>query len=158
MTRLERLRQQQAKLKELRAQCMQRNDIYNVLKFENRLKELDEEIAEAEQYEPRRLGELLSDDQAVRDGVYKRLLRINLLADILNDACVDCLENLKQNGIQDFHFRTDVVAIRKLTDGIAKIPVFDVNNPLSKAILDDSELVDDCTARVDAYIKEKLGI
>lgn len=159
MTRLERKEAELDKLYQYRAAAMKRNDIMWLQVNQKRISALEAEIAEMRKYEPKRLSELLVDrDESVKNEIYKSLLRISLLADVVNEAAERCRSVLKQYGLNDFHFRHKVVELSKISQEVAGIVIIPESGILLDFIVNDDEVVDKCVDIADKYLNDKLKI
>lgn len=108
-------------------------------------------------YEPKKLSELLADrDECVKNDIYKNLLRISLLADVVNEATERCRSVLRKYGIEDFNFRKKVVEMSKLSQEIASVVLLPDNKTLEDLIVDDDTFVVMCMKHADAHLKRKL--
>ncbi len=159
MTRLERLQEQHAKLMDYKNQAIQRNDLSWLLKNQEKIAEIERDIAEAKKYEPMKLIDVLKgESEATKNEVYKSLLRISLLADVVNESCEECKSVLKKLGLNDFSFRHDVQAMTKLSQKIASVVLVPNNITLEDFIVDNAKFVDLCMKHADAYLKKKLKL
>lgn len=159
MTRLERKQAELEKLYGYRAAAMKKNDLFWLSINQKKIEETEREIIELKKYEPMKLSEALADKGcAAKNEVYKALLRISLLSDVVNNACVECRSVLRKYGLDDFTFRRDVAEMVKLSQKIASIVLLPQNTILEDFIVDNDKVVDGCTAIADDYLNEKLKL
>ena len=159
MTRLERKESELQKLYEYRKAAMARNDFYWLQCNQEKIQELENEIEEMKSHQTSTVFSILSDkDDMVKDGVYKALLRISLMADACNEACEIAFDLLKQYGITDFSFRNDVKELCKMSSKIACVTLRAKSKFLEDFIVDNEKFVDMCMKHADAHIKRKLKI
>lgn len=128
-------------------------------KCQDRITALKAEIEEMEKRELTLLSKALADkDEAVKDGLYKALLRISLLADVVNEAAETCRELLNKYGLADFEFRKHVVDMCALSQKIASIPLLSKSRILEDFLVDDDEFVKGCMELADKHLNERLNL
>lgn len=159
MTRLERKEAELNKLYEYRRIALERNDIMWLSMNQAKLDALSKEAEEMKQYQTATVFKVLSDkDEMVKNGVYKALLRISLMADACNEACETAFSLLKQYGITDFSFRGKVKELCKLSQDIASVTIRTQNKTMEDFIVDNDTFVDMCMKHADAHLKRKLKL
>lgn len=159
MTWIERKEQELARLLADKAKAIRRNDVCWLASKKKRIAELEAQIAEYKSREPLRLSDVLRDrDPEVKDKIYHKLLRISLLADVVNDAAKDALQTLRELGLEDFAFRANVVEIDKLSKKVSDIVLIPKATTLEDFIVDNDEVVDGCIEIADKYIAKKLNL
>lgn len=159
MTRLERKKAELDKLYQYRAAAMRNNDLTWMHRNQEKITELEKEIIEMKKYEPIRLSEALAEKgEGVKNEIYKALLRVSVLADVVNNACFECREKLNKHGLQDFSFRKDVSELCRLSQKIASIVLIPNSPLLEDFIVDDDTVVDGCTELADKYLHDKLNL
>ena len=159
MTRLERKQSELDKLYLYRAAALRNNDIMWLQMNQRRIDELEKELIEMRKYEPMRLSEVLSgSSEQVKNDVYKSLLRISVLADVVNEACVRCREKLGEFGLSDFTLRTEVGEMDKLSQKIASFVLAPRQKILEDFIVDDDDVVNGCIILADRYLNDKLKL
>lgn len=159
MTRLERKQAELEKLYKYRKAAMDANDFYWMQKNDEKIAALNEEIADMKRIAAETLLDVLSDkDESAKNEVYKSLLRISLMADACNEACVVTRQLLSKYGVTDFSFRQKVDDLCKLSQDIASITIQCKNQTMEDFIVDNDLFVDMCMKHADAHIKRKLKI
>ena len=159
MTKLERLRQTRQRLESDRAYALRRNDLVTMIRIEQKLKVVNDDIKEAEQYEPIQLSEALKQyGQDVKDRVYKCLLECSLVADLLNDCSEVVKSELKKIGLDDFHFRADIEAMCKLSRNLAALVIIPNQPTLTDMMCDNAEYIDKCHDAANEHLKAKLNL
>lgn len=120
---------------------------------------LEKEIIEMRKHQSSTVFQVLSDkDEKTRNGVYKALLRISLLADACNEACCIAYDALRKYGITSFSFQDKVKNLQDMSRHIAGVTLMANNHNLEDFIVDDETFVDMCIKHADAHIKRKLKI
>ena len=159
MTRLERKEAELEKLYQYRQAAMRQNNIMWLHANQGKIDDLEKEIIEMKKSQSATVFAVLSDkDEMVKDGVYKALLRISLMADACNEACEVAYSLLKEHGITDFSFRGKVNELRKLSSEIAGVTLLAKNKTMEDFIVDNNTFVDMCMRHADAHIKRKLKL
>ena len=147
------------KLYEYRAAATRSNDVMWLNINERRISELEREIIEMRRQQSSTVFQVLSDkDEMTRNGVYKALLRISLLADACNEACCQAYDLLKQHGINGFSFQDKVKELKDKSRHIANVTLRSNNRTMEDFIVDNETFVDMCIKHADAHIKRKLKI
>lgn len=159
MTRLERKEAELDKLYRYRQAAMDKNDFVWMAKSQEKIAGLENEIAELRRNESATVFSVLSDkDKMVKDGIYKALLRISLLADATNEACEVAKSLLKEHGVVDFSFRHKVDELCRLSQEIASVTIRANNKTMEDFIVDNDTFVDMCMKHADAHLKRKLKL
>lgn len=159
MTRLERKEEELKKLYEYRAAALRRNDGYWLCKNQKKIDDLEKEVIECRRHAPMKLSDALKEyGDDVKNDIYKRLLRISLLSDVVTQACLDCKCALRKVGLDDFSFRADVDEIDRLSKRIANIVLVTGNATLEDFIVDNEDVIDRCYAEADRYLNKKLNL
>lgn len=159
MTRLERKEAELKKLIEYRRIALERNDIMWLHRNHHKISEIENEVEEMKRHQSATVFSVLSDkDEMVKNGVYKALLRISLMADACNEACESAFSLLKQYGITDFSFRSKVKELCKLSQDIASVTIRTQNKTMEDFIVDNDTFVDMCMKHADAHLKRKLKL
>lgn len=159
MTKIERLESQLMKLRELRAQSVQRNDFMNMARCTQRIEEVEAELEEAKKYVPTRLSEVLTDKgEKAKNRIYKCLLKCALASDFLNDCAFEARSELAKMGIKDFHFRADLEQLCELSKKVAAMVIIPNQTVLTDMMTDDDKFVDSCHRAANKHLKEKLKL
>lgn len=159
MTRLERKEAELQKLYEYRAAATRSNNIMWLNTNEIKIKELEKEVIEMRRQQSSTVFQVLSDkDKMTKDGVYKALLRISLMADACNEACCIAYDLLKQYGITAFSFQDKVKELQNISRQIAGVTLRTNNKVLEDFIVDNETFVDMCMKHADAHLKRKLKL
>lgn len=159
MDRIERKRAELEKLYQYRAAAMRRNDFLWLSANQQKIDSIEKEIIELEKNRHATVFSVLSQkDEMTKNGVYKALLRISLLADACNEAAVIARDLLAEHGITDFSFRNKVKELSQLSHDIAGITLVPNRSILENFITDDEKFVDMCIKHADAHIKRKLKL
>lgn len=159
MTRIERLEQNLAQVRELKQQSLKRNDFINLSKCNARIDELEKLLKEARGYEPHKLYDELTDKgEETKNAIYKALIKCSLAADFVNDCAFTAKSELNKIGVNDFGFRKDLDELVKLSSKIARLIIFPGQELLTDTVVDDAEFIDACHAAADKHLKEKLKL
>lgn len=159
MTKEERLKTQLAQLHEDKKVAMRKNDLYWLEKTQRKIDDVEQQLAELRNHGQIMLSQALKDKgEDAKNRIYKNLLRISVLADVVNNACEECKSELKKMGLQDFMFRKDVDELCKISQRIASVVLLPNNKRLEDFIVDNDDVVDECTAIADKHLNDKLGL
>lgn len=160
MTRLERKTAELDKLYEYRAAAMRKNDFLWMQRNQEKIDALEKEIIEMRRNEHQTVFSVLSDkDECVKNGVYKALLTISLMADATNEACEVAKSKLLEHGVTSFSFQEKVKELCRLSQEIASVTLANPDNELMKDfIVNDETFVDMCMKHANAHLKRKLGL
>ena len=160
MTRLERKTAELDKLYEYRAAAMRHNDFMWMRRNQDKIDALEKEIIDIRRNEHQTVFSVLSDkDECVKNGVYKALLTISLMADATNEACENAKGLLAKYGITSFSFQSKVKELCRLSQEIASVTLANPNNRLMQDfIINDDTFVDMCMRHANAHLKRKLGL
>lgn len=159
MTRLERKEAELAKLNEYKFAAMRKNDLVWLTKNQKKIEELEEEIAEMKKASSMTLLDALKGKPlALKNEIYKRLLRISLLADVVNAACFSVKEKMSELGFDDFSLRDEVAKMEKLSSKIATFVLLPKAQALEDFIVDNDDVVKGCIILADRYLNDKLNL
>lgn len=124
-----------------------------------KIDELEKDVIEIRKNESATVFSVLSDkEECVKNGVYKALLRISLMADACNEACEIAKDKLAEVGVTAFSFQEKVKELCRLSAEIACITLKSKNALLEDFIVDNGTFVDMCMKHADAHLKRKLKL
>lgn len=159
MTRLERKTAELDKLYEYRAAAMRKNDFLWMQRNQEKIDALEKEIIEMRRREHQTVFSVLSDkDECVKNGVYKALLTISLMADATNEACENASELMAKYGITSFGFKNKVKELKRLSQEIASVTLANPSKLMEDFIVNDDTFVDMCMKHANAHLKRKLKL
>lgn len=159
MTKLERLKQKLERLVDEKNTALKQNNLMALLRINAKIEEINDDIAEAEQYEPQQLSAALKNyGEDVKNRVYKALLECSLAADLLNDCSENVKSELKKIGLDDFHFREDIENMCKLSQSLALLVIIPGQTSLTDMICDNADYIDKCHAAADSHLAKKLKL
>lgn len=160
MTRLERKESELQKLYEYRAAALRNNDIIWLQRSQAKIDALEKEVIECRKYAPMSLHQLLDGrDEDFKNKFYVGMLRISLLADVVNEACAEIKDMFKRElGVKDFSLRREVEEMNKLSAGIARFAIVPGYEFLEDCIVNDDKFVDACMRLATKHITSKLKI
>lgn len=158
MTRLERKQAELDKLYRYKAAAVRNNDLMWFHLNQDKIAALEAEVAELRKYEPQKLRHVLADrEECVKHDIYKALLRVSLVADVVYEASFEAKSILSRYGIIDFHFAKKVDEIVSLSKEVAGIPIAG-GEIMESFIVDNEKFVGMCMKHADAYIKRRLKL
>lgn len=160
MTRLERKQAELEKLYQYRQAAMRQNNLYWLQQNAAKIDALEKEIIEIKRYRPMTLKAMLDDKgEELKIRFYKGMLRISLLADVVNEACEQMRTMfIDELGVNDFSLRKEVEEMRNLSQHIASFAIVPNNEILEDCIVDDGDFVDECIKQADAHLERKLNM
>lgn len=159
MTRLERKEAELEKLYEYRAAARRQNNLMWLRVNEPKIDALEKEVTECRRHEHQTVFSLLSDkDECVKNGIYKALLTISLMADATNEACENARELLAKHGVTAFSFQEKVKELCRLSREIAGVTLARPNSVMEDFIVNDDTFVDMCMKHANAHLKRKLKL
>lgn len=161
MTRLERKQAELKKLYEYKAAALRRNDLTWLWKNQSKMETLIKEIEELKNYAPTTLKKMLDDknDEELTNRFYRCMLRISLLADVVNEACEDVRDLFKKElGVKDFSLRKEVEDMRALSAKIANFAIIPNGKAIEDCIVDDGNFVETCIKLADEHLRNKLKL
>lgn len=159
MTRIERLKQEIAKLYEYRRAAMKQGNIYWVEKNDAKIREKEAALAEAQSYDKVSLYSALSEQSdEMKNRVYKLMLKMSLAADFLNDCAGEVEDVMKECGIVDFSFKSDLDTIIKLSAKISSFVCIPSQENLTNMMVYDDDFIAECNAAADKHLKETLKL
>lgn len=158
MTKLDRIKAKIAHLREDRRVAIRKCDMFKLAEIDRAIHETEAALEEAKSLEPRRLSEVLSHDDIIRDDLYRKLLKCSLAADFCNNCVEDVKATLKKHGLNDFSFRRDVEELCKLSQKIASLVIIPNQQVLTDMMTDNDEFIDTCDTAADKHLKEKLKL
>lgn len=159
MTRLERKEAELERMYEYRAAARRRNARLWLMQNEPKICALEKEVIECRRNQHQTVRAFLEDkDECVKNGVYKALLTISLMADACNEACENARELLSKHGVTEFSFQEKVKELCRLSREIAGVTISRPNRVMEDFIVDDGTFVDMCMKHANAHIKRKLKL
>lgn len=159
MTRLERKELELDKLYGYRSAAIRNNDLIWLSANQKKIDELEKEIIEMKKYEPMKLSEALNEyGTEAKNEVYRHLLRVSLLSDVVTEALMECRKCLDKYGLREYTYRHDVAEMDRLSKKIANIVLIAGNYALEDFIVDNGEMMDVCLDAADKHIREKLRL
>ena len=112
MTRLERYREQLAKLEAKRNMLMRTGRYVNSVRLNQDIIEIEKCIREAEEYEescrPKPLKEILSEEELHEMGIIPLMIECHLAADFLTGIAYEIVDICKKHGLSDITFMPDL--------------------------------------------------
>lgn len=121
---------------------------------------LKKEVEECRKYAPMTLKHLLDGkDSDFKNRFYVGMLRISLLADVVNEACAEMKQMFKYElGCNDFSLRKEVDEMDKLSQRIASFAIIPNDNILEDCIVNNEKFVDACMRLATKHLTSKLKI
>ena len=159
MTRLERKEAELQKELDAKAAAIHSNNVMWLALSQKKIESLKKEIEEIKRLTYTKLSDVLKDrPQSLKNDIYKSLLRISVLADVVNEACCQCKDLLKTLDLDDFTLRKEVSEMEKLSQKIASFVLAPKQQILEDFIVDNDEVVKGCIILSDRYLNEKLKL
>lgn len=159
MTRIERLKQEIAKLYEYRRSAIAQGNLYWAEINDAKIKEKEAELAHAMSYEKTTLNVALSDKgEEMKNKVYKLMLKMSLAADFLNDCAGEVEEAMKECDIVDFSFKKELTEIGRLSAKISSFVCIPSQKHLTDMMVYDDEFIATCNEAADKHLKETLNL
>lgn len=159
MTRLERLQSELDRLISYRSDALRQNNLFLLESIQEKIKNKEKEIQQAKEYAPMRLLDFLNDKgEDVKNSVYKSLIKISLASDYVAKCAYDVKDLLKEIGVNDYSLKSDIEALRKVSDKIAAFVCVPNQQCLTDMLVDNDEFIDTCDEASDKHLKERLGL
>lgn len=126
--------------------------------LQNKIAVIEEQIKEAEAYEPRKLSELL--DRATLDKykISQKMVALHLAADFLADCGYDLKDTLGKLGLDGCSMLPMIDEITKKAQAFASIVCHPEFAGLSDFMVNNEEYIDKMHAETNSYIDKKLNI
>lgn len=157
--RLERLRE---RLRDERAKQMQWRRAHPMLQptqtMRAKIAALEDEIKEAEAYEPRKLAEMIDSATLDRSGVAKDMVKMHIAADYLTETAMALRENLEKLGFEDCSIFHLAKGIEEQAARFANIVCHPEFAGLSDFMSTNEKLIDALDFVVLNYLDEHLEI
>lgn len=159
MTRLERIKSELDKLIAYRSEAMKQNNLFLLQSIQEKIKNKEKELQQAKDYAPMRLLDFLNDKgEDVKNKVYKVLIKISLASDYVAKCAYDAKDLLKEIGVNDYSLKSDIEALRKVSDKIAAFVCVPDQQCLTDMLVDNDEFIETCDEASDKHLKERLGL
>lgn len=160
MTRLERKEAELNKLYEYRTAALRSNDVMWLSKNRQKIDTLEKEVIALRRNNVTSLQELLrGKDEETKNRFYVGMLRISMLADVVNEACEEIGALMKSEfNVADFSLKNEVKDLSTMSRRIASF-VCNTGSPiLQDCIVDNDKFVDNCIKLATKHITSKLKI
>ena len=159
MTRLERIKGELDRLIAYRSDAMKQNNLFLLESIQEKIKNKEKELQQAKEYAPMRLLDFLNDKgEDVKNKVYKALIKISLASDYVAKCAYDAKDLLKEIGVNDYSLKSDIEALRKVSDKIAAFVCVPNQQCLTDMLVENDEFIDTCDEASDKHLKERLGL
>lgn len=160
MTRLERKEAELQKFIEYRDTALKKNDVMWLSRNRQRIYALENELAEMRKHVAISLKDQLKDrGEEVKNRFYVGMIRISMLADVVNEACEEVRDLMKNElNAVDFTLRKEVEDMTNLSRRIASFVCATGHPALEDCIVDDDKFVDACMKLATKHIVSKLKI
>lgn len=158
MKRVDRLRAKLDAALARRAEFIAKGRIIEAGQMTTRINILQDDIKEAERYEPQQLGKLISRETLQKSGLAKKLIKTHLAADYLADCAFDARETLEKLGLAGCSIFPPLQAIQKQATAYAGVVCHPDFAGLSDFMINDEQFIDDMHGTCDKYIEGKLNL
>lgn len=158
-TRLDRLRQRLRDMKGEKIQWMRSHPMLPVpRKVLAKIATLEDEIKEAEAYEPRKLSEMIDPDTLDEKGLAQAMVKMHVAGDYLAETSSVLRDKLQELGLGDCSIFHLVKGIEEQSQRFADIVCHPEFAGLSDFISTDERLLDDLDIIVSRYLDRNLKI
>lgn len=158
MTRIDRLREQARTLQCQIKASIRNGSIIAADRLNSHLKKIEAQIAQAEEYEPKLLREVIDNDTLVRSGLAKKIVEVHLAADYLADCSHELKDIFKKLELVDNTLYPKIEAIRKESQAFANTVCHPEFAGLENFMCNNDRLIDDMHLLAQRYIDEHLVI
>lgn len=157
-SKLDRLKHQREELRKSIPILIQRGKFIQANTAMAKVKQLDEEIEEAEAYVPRALAELFDRKTLNESGINIAIIKVHLAADFLADCAYDLKDKFKALGVEEQKLLPMLDEIKEKSQAFASIVCHPEFAGLSDFIVTDEEFIDSMHEITQNYIDEHLTI
>ena len=160
MTKLERKEAALEKLYEAREVALLRNDLLWLSVNLKKIVALENDVIAMRSNKESTMRDLLEGkDEETKNRFYVGMLRISMLADVVNEACEEIGSLLKSEfNVADFSLKNEVKNLSTMSRRIASF-VCNTGSPiLQDCIVDNDKFVDNCMKLATKHITSKLKI
>lgn len=157
-SKLDRLKHQREELRKSIPTLIQRGKFMQANTAMAKVKQLDEEIEEAEAYVPRALAELFDRKTLNESGINIAIVKVHLAADFLADCAYDLKDKFKALGVEEQKLLPMLDEIKEKSQAFASIVCHPEFAGLSDFIVTDEEFLDSMHEITQNYIDEHLTI
>lgn len=157
--RLERLRDRLKDLQCEKVQWMRSHPLQPVpRKLLVKIAALEEDIKEAEAYEPRRLAEVIDTETLNEKGIAKAMIKMHVAGDYLTETASILRSKLQEIGLADCSIFHLIKGLEQQSARFTAIVCHPEFAGLSDFITTDEDLLDDLDIIVSRYLDENLKI
>lgn len=158
MTKKERYESQLKQLQEEQRGYLLKRDFTKASKLNRKIDDLKRKVAECDAWEVGRLCDMLSRAEIEELELYRKMIKISLAADFLNDCTIDYAETLKRAGLNDVTLSQMVQPIREQAQKLANLPAQKEYGELLDFMIEDDTLINGMHILTDRYFNENLNI
>lgn len=158
MKRTEKLRLKLDRARAGRAALIAAGKLVEAGRANARVAAIERELADAERYEPRLLGEILDRKTLAESGLSRKLIETHLAADFLADCAFDLRETLGKLGLADCSVFPMLRSIQKQAQAYAGIVCHPEFAGLSDFMCNNERLIDDLHLLCRRYIAERINL
>lgn len=159
MTRLERYREQLAKLEEKRSTLLRSGRFIEANNLNNDLREIEMLIKQAEEYEeatkPKPLKDIVTKKQLNEMGIIPLMIECHLAADFLTGVAYSVVDICKKHGFSDVVLMPDLQDIIKKTEKFASF-LTKVSPELCKLVTENDTFNESVHKKYLKYIEQRL--
>lgn len=158
MKRSERLKENLSKVKSQMMALYREGNFIKAQKLQAKIGYLEEQIKEAEAYEPHKLSELIDKETLEKHKIAEKMVALHLAADFLTDCGHDLKDALKTLGLEGCSLYPLVEDIRKKASDFAALVCHPEFAGLSDFMVNNDEYIDECHQVTQNYIQKHLVI
>lgn len=159
MTRLERYRDQLAKLEAKRNMLMRTGRYFDSVRLNQDIIEIEKCIRKAEEYEescrPKPLKEILSEEELHEMGIIPLMIECHLAADFLTGIAYEIVDVCKKHGLTDVSFMPELKDLIKKSDIFASF-LTKISPELRNLLLRNETLNASLHKKYIRYIEQRL--
>lgn len=159
MTRLERYKEQLAKLEEKRSRLLRSGRFIEANNLNNILREIELLIRQAEEYEeatkPKPLKDIVTKEQLHEMGIIPLMIECHLAADFLTGVAYSVVDICKKYGFSDVMLMPDLQDIIKKTEKFASF-LTKVSPELCKLVTENDTFNESVHKKYLKYIEQRL--
>lgn len=158
MTKKERYEEQLKQLQSKQKSLLIKREYIKAFSLNEKIEGVKRKIAECDAWEVGRLCDMLSRAEIEELELYRKIIKISLAADFLNDCSIDYAETLKRAGLNDVTLSKMVQPIREQAQKLANLPAQKEYGELLDFMIEDDTLINGMHILTDRYFNENLNI
>ena len=158
MKKIDRLRQKLQDTKVKQMALYRQGQYVQGARLNQRIKDLEAEIEEAEAYEPHRLSEIIDHETLRKHKIAEKMVKMHLASDYLAECAADLKDTLSKLGIDQCSIFPMVEGIFKQSQDFASVVCHPQFAGLSDFIVEDEAYIEAVNLLTDAYLEKHLAL